>query len=273
MPKTSAMTDRGFFKRLDVYVRREWLLLIFHLRSSWILWSERGIQVVRQNTSGSQPLVELIIPFPAEGRLSADRHDYYFRNLRKMILEYLPNQTYINFLATVYCDGENSLVENLLETRSDQRFRYKATDGNDSNWGHVQTRKGIEESEAEFVVRMNCDNEPFSDFLEILVQGAATGADLIYARVIYRGVAAREHFPTFSDYPNELGAFVLPKDRKGSLEFRNIDCMNYMVRSAAAKKHASCWGNNYAADWQFIEEVVKSGGTPHFIDRIIGYKR
>jgi hypothetical protein len=267
------MTDQSFFNRLEVYLRREWFLLLFHLRSSWLLWRQHWVRDARQNASGSHPLVELIIPFPAAGRLSANRHDYYFKNLRKLMLEHLPKQIYANFLATVYCDGENSDVKTFLEICSDRRFRYKATDGGESNWGHIQTRKGIEESEADFVVRMNCDNEPFSDYLEILVQGALSDAVVIYARVIYRGAAAREHFPSFADYPNEFGAFILPKDMRGSLEFRNIDCMNYMVRSAAAKKHAYCWGNNYAADWQFIEEIMKDSGNACFMDRIIGYKR
>ena len=266
------MTDLNYFNRLVVYLRREWLLQLFRWRSLWLLWGQRGVGHIPKNASESPPLVELIIPFPAAGRLSVKQHDYYFRNLRNLMLKHLPRQVHFNFLATIYCDGENPVVKSFLETCDDPRFRYKATNGSESNWGHVQTCKGIEESEAEFIVRMNCDNKPFPDFLEILVQGASQNADVTYARVIYQGDAAREHFRTFADYPNELRALVIPKDTIGSLEFRNIDCMNYMVRSAVAKNHANCWGNNYASDWQFIENIVKDGGNTRFIDRIIGYK-
>jgi hypothetical protein len=164
-------------------------------------------------------------------------------------------------------------VRSLIEKLSDNRFRYKSTDGKESGWGHVQTRMGILESEADFIVRMNCDNEPFPEYLEALLSGFADGIDAVYGRVIYSGPAAREHLPTFAEYSNALQAFVLPKDKVGALEFRNIDCMNYMVRSEAARCHASFWSESFVADWDFIREISKNGHKTQFIDRIIGYKR
>ena len=217
--------------------------------------------------------MEIIIPFPAQGRVSPPKHDYYLRNLRKLIATYLPQQTFSKYTATIYCDGENPEVRSLIEKLSDDRLCYKNTDGKESGWGHVQTRMGILESEADFIVRMNCDNEPFPEYLEALLSGFADGIDAVYGRVIYSAPAAREHLPTFAEYPNELQAFVLPKDKVGALEFRNIDCMNYMVRSEPAKCHASFWSESFVADWDFIREISKNDHKTKFINRIIGYKR
>jgi hypothetical protein len=215
----------------------------------------------------------MIIPFPAQGRVSAKKQDYYLRNLRNLITTYLPQQTFSKYTATIYFDGENPEVRSLIEKLSDNRFRYKSTDGKESGWGHVQTRLGFLESEADFIVRMNCDNQPFPEYLEALISGFSDGIDAVYGRVIYSGPAAREHLPTFADYPNELQAFVLPKDKVGALEFRNIDCMNYMVRSEAARCHASFWSESFVADWDFIREISKNDHKTKFINRIIGYKR
>ena len=163
-------------------------------------------------------------------------------------------------------------MRSLLEKKADHRLVYKNTDGKESGWGHVQTRWGILESEAMFIVRMSCDNEPFPEYLDVLVSGFADGIDAVYGRVVFSGSAAREHLPTFTEYPNELGAFILPKDQSGSLKFRNIDCMNYMVRSDAAKRHAAFWSGSFVADWDFIKAIYEKESQVRFVDGIIGYK-
>ena len=260
---------KSWFSRLQIFLHRELLILRFRARSFFLLQSQPPWHSSIKNSAGS---VEIIIPFPAQGRVSAQKHDYYLRSLRKLITTHLPQQTYTNYCATVYCDGENSEVRSLLANKADHRFGYRCTDGTESGWGHVQTRLGILESDAMFIVRMNCDNEPFPEYLGALISGFADGIDAVYGRVIYSGPAAREHLPTFADYPNALQAFVLPKDKSGALEFRNIDCMNYMVRTETAKCHASFWSQSFVADWDFIEAVSNHGRAAAFIDRIIGYK-
>jgi len=263
------MSAKSWFLRFQVFLHRELLILRLHARSLFLLLRQLRWKPTKDSSAVT---VEIIIPFPAQGRVSPPKHDYYLRNLRKLITTYLPQQTFSKYTATIYCDGENPEVCSLIEKLSDNRFRYKSTDGNESGWGHVQTRMGILESEADFIVRMNCDNEPFPEYLEALLSGFADGIDAVYGRVIYSGLAALEHLPTFADYPNALQAFVLPKDKSGTFEFRNIDCMNYMVRSEAAKRHASFWSQSFVADWDFIEAVSNNGFTAAFIDRIVGYK-
>jgi len=264
------MYAKSWFSRLQVFLHRELLILRLRARSLFLLLKQPRWKTTKDNSAVT---VEMIIPFPAQGRVSAKKQDYYLRNLRKLITTYLPQQTFSKYAATIYCDGENPEVRSLIEKLSDNRFRYKRTDCKESGWGHVQTRLGILESEADFIVRMNCNNQPFPEYLEALISGFSDGIDAVYGRVIYSGPAARDHLPTFADYPNELQAFVLPKDRVGELEFRNIDCMNYMVRSEPAKCHASFWSESFVADWDFIREISKNGHKTKFIDRIIGYKR
>jgi len=261
--------QKSWSERLKNFLSRELLIFrlrarSFHLLRSQVPWKSVGSQAL-----GS---VEIIIPFPARGRVSPKKHNYYLRSLRKLITEHLPRQTYTNFRATIYCDGENPEALSLLEKIADHRFIYKSTDGQESGWGHVQTRWGILESEANFIARMNCDNEPFPEYLDALISGFADGIDAVYGRVIFAGPAAREHLPTFAEYPNELGAFILPKDKSGALEFRNVDCMNYMVRSEAAKRHAAFWSESFVADWDFIKAIHEKESQIRFVDRIIGYK-
>lgn len=263
------MYAKSWLSRLQVFLHRELLILRLRARSLSLLLTQPRWKATKDSSAVT---VEMIIPFPAQGRVSAKKQDYYLRNLRKLITTYLPQQTFSKYTATIYCDGENPEVCSLIEKLSDNRFRYKSTDGKESGWGHVQTRMGILESEADFIVRMNCDNEPFSEYLEALISGFSDGIDAVYGRVIYSGPAAREHLPTFAEYPNELRAFVLPKDRAGALEFRNIDCMNYMVRCEPAKCHASFWSESFVADWDFIREISKNGHKTKFVNRIIGYK-
>lgn len=216
--------------------------------------------------------VELIIPFPGEGRVSDQKHHYYFQSLKKLANIHLLKQSHQHFTATIYCDGENQTARNFVNQFADSRFRYKATDGKESNWGHAQTRAGILESDAEFIVRMNCDNEPFPEYLEVLLSGFLSSVAATYARVIYKGRAVREHLPTFLEYPNELQSFLLPKDHRGTLEFRNIDCMNYMVRTETARQHAELWSRSFVSDWDFIRDVTDFGERAVFVDRIIGNK-
>ena len=253
--------------RLQAFVLREYRIFDLRLRSHRLL-SQQCKWVSSENKSAS---VELIIPFPGADKVSHKKHRYYFQSLHHLVGRYLQRQTHRSFVATIYCDGENPAAQKLVKQFGDSRFRYKSINAI-SNYGHTQTRLGILESEADFIVRMNCDNEPFPEYLEVLLSGFHADVDATYGRVIYKGPAAREHFTTFVDYPNQLQSFLLPKDRYGSLEFRNIDCMNYMVRAEIAKSHASLWGDSFVSDWDFIREVSVGGKKAGFVDRIIGYK-
>jgi len=258
-----------FLKRVQRFLAREIRILALRWRSIILNASQSGW---KEGKSTNPSLVEVIIPFPGDGRVSESKHKYYLRNLKKLLRHDLPRQTHTHFIATVFCDGESSAIRALIDQLGDLRMRYKFTDGQESNWGHVQTRIGILETDADFIVRMNCDNKPFPEYLSALLSGFTPNVDATYGRVIYSGPAAREHLPTFLDYPNELEAFILPKDQAGRLEFRNIDCMNYMVRSAAAKKNAMCWGQSFTADWDFINAFQKNEQEAVFVNRIIGYK-
>lgn len=257
------------FSRLKNYCLREIRIIALKYRTYLNLKRQAPWQVREIATPA---LVEVLVPFPGEGRIAKKKYKYYLNSLKKLIELYLPRQTHGRFLATVFCDSENQSVKEYVESIGDPRIRYKTTDGKESNWGHAQTRLGIIQSEADFIVRLNCDNEPFPEYLEVLLSGFEVGVAVSYARVVYAGAAILEHLPTFTQFPNELEALILPKDRSGSLEFRNIDCMNYMVRCEVAKRYSSCWGNNFVSDWDFIHNLSSSGERAVFLDRIIGYK-
>jgi len=67
-------------------------------------------------------------------------------------------------------------------------------------------------------------------------------------------------------------SFVIPADKKGSLEHMNIDLMNYMVRLDLAKKNVQYWDDSYAADWVFIEALIRKNIRAIFKDALIGEK-
>ncbi|MBD3248793.1 hypothetical protein GF336_01995 [Candidatus Woesearchaeota archaeon] len=63
------------------------------------------------------------------------------------------------------------------------------------------------------------------------------------------------------------------KDDDGIIKPKNIDCMNYMVKMDLAKKYVDSWDNSFAADWFFIEKLLKENVKYKFIDKLIGVKR
>jgi hypothetical protein len=126
------MYAKSWFLRLQVFLHRELLILRLRARSSFLLLKQPRWKPTKADSAVT---VEMIIPFPAQGRVSAKKQDYYLRNLRKLITTYLPQQTFSKYTATIYCDGENLEVRSLIEKLSDNRFRFKSTDGKESGWG------------------------------------------------------------------------------------------------------------------------------------------
>ena len=223
-------------------------------------------------------LVSIIVPVVGENNLSNSQQKYYFSGLKKLLYKYLPNQTYKNYEVIVYCDGPNKKVQYLCNSLNDPRIKVYALEKETNLFGHPQTRRGIMVAHGDFFVRMNCDNIPFSEYLETLLAGFKKDIGIVYARVIFKGKAREFHKRNFignkfMGVPNDLKAFILPRDKHGILKCTNIDCMNYMVRMDLAKKYVDRWSNDFSADWDFIEALLQDGVKFKFVDKLIGYKR
>jgi hypothetical protein len=102
---------KSWFSRLQIFLHRELLIFRFRARSFFLLRSQAPWHSSIKTSAGS---VEIIIPFPAQGRVTPQKHDYYLRSLRKLITTHLPQQTYTNYRAIIYCDPLYS-VEKLPE--------------------------------------------------------------------------------------------------------------------------------------------------------------
>jgi hypothetical protein len=205
--------------------------------------------------------VSIIIPTLSRG-VQAD----HLSKLEVLLKEYLPKQTHENYEAIVYCDGPNKMVEDMVVSLKDRRIKVFSTDVTLGKWGHPQTRLGIQEAVGTFFVRMNDDNKPYNNYLQTLVNGFDGEGDIVYGRVVYKGEARMVHGSSL------IGSFILPADRAGTLRFRNIDCMNYMVKMELAKSYVKHWDDRYAADWFFLEALLNNGVKAKFCDVIIGEK-
>lgn len=223
-------------------------------------------------------LISIIVPVPGEGVLPKAREKYYFNGTKQLLTNYLARQTYTKFEVLVYCDGPNSKVKELVQGLGDCRIRYYALAKSTGLYGHPQTREGIAAAHGDYCVRMNCDNRPYPDYLDTLVNGFEGDIGIVYARVVFKGMARKIYRDIFLNkaaygLANELAAFLLPRDKAGALQISNVSCMNYMIRTDTAKKFMYSWGDQYEADWLFIKELLSQGVKPVFIDAIIGEKR
>lgn len=226
------------------------------------------------------PLITVLVPMVGE---THERHGHYFENLQKLLTQYLARQTYRHYEVIIYCDGPNRKAREWIEQLQDNRIHYAHLEMPTGKWGHPQTRASAQIAAGEYFVRMNCDNRPYPDYLENLLDGfRENGADIVYGRVVYKGEALRSHGQIFWGSPNkpftykgifnELFGYILPRDRSGSLRHSNIDCMNYMFRTCLLKNNIKIWMDDYDADWKFIEFCLSHGGKARFLDVLLGEK-
>ncbi len=230
-----------------------------------------GASKTSSGPKGADRLISTIIPMVGEG----DLNRRYFPSLQEMLRTYLPRQDHKKYEVLVYCDGPNDTVRQYIDGLGDKRIKYFALERQAGRWGNPQTREGIKAATGDFFVRMNCDNRPYSDYFSALLGGFYQAPDVgvTYGRVVFKGVARREHEGAFTKPDNELWAFMLPKDRSGALRLMNIDCMNYMTRMDLAKRFVNEWDDTRDADWMFLEGLLKNETKTKFIDRLIGEKR
>ena len=216
-------------------------------------------------------MISIVIP-----TLSKGIQEDHLPILRRLLSEHLPNQTYNDYEAIVYCDGPNEKVEEMVASLDDSRIRIYSTPETLGKWGHPQTRMGIELAEGDYFVRMNDDNYPYETYLETLKSGFREGIGIVYARVLFKGDARKRHERIFKGrsyegVKNELKDTV-PRDKAGTLSSCNIDCMNYMTRMNLSKRFAASWDDSFNADWKFIEKLLEEDTKHLFVDRIIGDK-
>lgn len=215
--------------------------------------------------SGALPLtgkkVSVVIP-----TLSKGIQLEHLPMLRRLLAVYLPGQTHTNYEAIVYCDGCNGQVVELVKELNDPRIRLFETERTLAAYGHPQTRMGVAIATGDYFVRLNDDNKPGPKFLEHLLAGQDDECQISYGRVIFCGDARKAHAASLRR------SFVVPGDGQGRLKMGNIDCMNYMVRMDVTRKFIDHWDDSYAADWNFLNALIRSGVKAKFIDRIIGDK-
>ena len=232
--------------------------------------------VKAKNSACSPGLVSIIIPVPGENCQPNSLKQYYLSGLKRLLRDHLPGQTHKNYEAIVYCDGPNKEIESLVNCLRDQRVKVHTLEKYTGLFGHPQTRKGIMAAKGDLFVRMNCDNRPYPEYLEVLVNGFDDDIGIVYGRTVFKGKARRDHEVNFSDkyrgISNEMRAFIIPRDKRGLLKETNIDCMNYMVKTDLARKYSNAWNDDFAADWFFIERLLQEGTKARFIDRLIGEK-
>lgn len=269
---------RGFYRLYSLILEMQ---LIFN---TWRYEFKHWVQVLffayRRKLKAEvcqSKLVSVIIPAVGESNLSNSQQEYYFSVLKKLVYDYLPNQTYKNYEAIVYCDGPNKKVQYLCACLNDPRIKVYVLEKETNLFGHPQTRQGIMIAKGDFFVRMNCDNHPYSEYLETLLNGFEEDIGVVYARTIFKGKARQFHKMDFvknkfGGVSNDFKAFLLPRDKYGILKCTNIDCMNYMVRMDLAKKYVNSWDDRFAADWFFIASLLENGVKAKFIDRLIGDK-
>jgi hypothetical protein len=227
----------------------------YQIRRLFSLYSVFNIQ----NTENKK--VSIIIPTLSKG-IQAD----HLSKLKELLSVHLPNQTHQNYEAIVWCDGPNEMVDSMITSLKDERIKKYSTDTTIGKWGHPQTRFGIDIGRGDFFVRMNDDNKPYRYYLQSLVSAFNYETGIVYGRVIFKGDSRTAHSKSLDE------SFLIPREKDDELKHMNIDCMCYMVRMDLAKKYVKYWNDEFAADWHFLEALLKDSIKPKFVDEIIGEK-
>jgi cellulose synthase/poly-beta-1,6-N-acetylglucosamine synthase-like glycosyltransferase len=235
--------------------------------NTWRLLAEDRMRALRRQSEGAPrasrdgPKVSIAIP-----TLCAGAHEGRLESLRTLLAQYLPRQSHENYEAIVICDGRNERVEALAARIADPRIRVETTERT-ARWGQPQTRRGIQLARGEFFLRLNDDNRPYRHYLASLLSGFEDSVDISYARVLFGGEARNAYGDVLPR------SFILPNDDAATLRHGNVDCMCYMVRTSLAKRHVADWSDAHAADWWFLNALLRAGARPRFVERIVGEKR
>ncbi|MBF0254040.1 MAG: glycosyltransferase [Candidatus Omnitrophica bacterium] len=246
--KVAIYRTKTFFSRRMIYTR--WLIVRHSFR-----------RLNARRAKSSDQMVSIVVP-----TLSRDSQADHLHKLRQLLSVYLPSQTHQNYEVIVWCDGPNPKVQEMISMLQDKRIRVFATDRLMAKWGHPQTRMGIEAAAGGYFVRMNDDNKPYAHYLSSLLGGFDHATGVVYGRVVFKGDARMAHDTSL------VSSFVIPGDKDGALRRKNVDCMCYMTRMDLAKKYVSFFDDDYGADWNFLEAMLRGNEKIKFIDEIIGDK-
>jgi cellulose synthase/poly-beta-1,6-N-acetylglucosamine synthase-like glycosyltransferase len=272
--KHAKVFDIGYVMNKFIKDLKSWVRYNFREKANYEIKKKRRYEKKYEIKEKGNPddLISIIIPTLSKGI----QKDHFFK-LKDLLSKYLPSQTYSNYEAIVISDGKNEKVKKFIESMKDKRIRFFESEET-RKWGHPQTRLGIRLARGNFFVRMNDDNVPFNNYLQVLRRGFEKNIGVVYARVFFKGDAYKRHNSSFNYIFRLINfikfgySFVLPQDIYGILRPRNIDCMNYMVDMKLARKYVDYYSDSFDADWLFLKHLLNLGVAVKFIDKVIGEK-
>lgn len=173
-------------------------------------------------------MIEFIIP------------TYSGSNCIRTLLECLNQQTSKNWKATIVCDGQsamtNQLVKDLLIPGKIDLI--SLPDGPHKDWGHTPREVGKNQSTGDFIVMTGDDNYYVPSFVQE-VSEHTTNYDFIYCDMLHNQYDYR------------------PFITQPTLNYIDIGC--FAIRGNIAKKIPL--NKTYSADGEFVQEYIKRYGT------------
>lgn len=161
----------------------------------------------------------------------------------------------ISFEHLIISDGENLIIENICKFYKIKYYNVERPLNIDFTGGYAARDLGIKKAEGKYICFFDDDNYYYENALQIIydnVKGFEIGICSIY-------------------YLKDNGNFeILPKNFNFIFELKNIDTLNFTVKTKLAKKELWFQFEKYG-DFHWINKINKiSNNKINYTNKIIG---
>ena len=178
-------------------------------------------------------------------------------NILKCFINSIRSQTSNNWRLTIIHDGLNKELKNELVSQgylNDEKIAFIEHPNRTENYGHLLRKWALENLELnDYVLLTNGDNYYTPNMIEEVEKRTE---DLIYFDLVHSHKTKVNHNQHTYGYMNS------------KLQSSHIDIGNVVVKSEMAKK-VGFNSTRFAADWDYIDNILKLDPSIYKIDKIL----
>ena len=186
---------------------------------------------------------------------------YQRPKLLTCLLWSLASQTSSNFVVTVYHDGHNEEIENIVKSfksnNPDIDITYYSSSERFNDYGHTLREMALHRSSADYLLLTNDDNYYVPIFVEeILREIDNENPDIVYFDMV--------HSHIMGDLPNPIGYQTLITEPR----LNRIDIGSFVFRTELGKV-AGFTDREFNADGRFFERMLEFSPKLKKIEKVL----
>lgn len=167
----------------------------------------------------------------------------------RIFVESMLNQTTKGYKSIVWHNGSNVFMETWIQDMNDGRYeegvsgyiQYKNSQKDTGNWGTANRQQAITECDTEYIIQTSIQDYWLPQAMQYILN------------------AIERYNPDLIIW-DSINHLVGPcKVLESKLEWARIDWGNFAIKTEIAKKVGINHGDQYCADWLFIQDVINSG--------------